>query len=106
MPTGLKSLTQTRVTSLFTTLRRAQRKDSKGSSETSSRKRTASNREERELEINSLKAEIKKKHSDKYSDLQVSVWAHMIINGIHDSADTPPNIPIITGAAKRKKEQS
>ena len=30
----------------------------------------------------------------------------MIINGIHDSIDTPLDIPIITGAAKRKKEQS
>ena len=85
---------------------KTQRKDSEGSSETSSRKRTTSNREERELKINSLKAEIKKKHPDKYSDPQVSVWARMIINGIHDSIDTPPDIPIITGAAKRKKEQS
>ena len=37
-----------------------QHKDGEGQSVTSSRKRTASNREERELEINSLKAEIKK----------------------------------------------
>ena len=85
---------------------RTQRNDGDGPSGISSRKRTASNREEREIEINSLKSEIKKKHPDIYSDPQVSVWARMISNGIHDSTDIPPDIPIITGAVKRKKEPS
>ena len=33
-------------------------------------------------------------HQEKYTKLQLKLWARMIINDIHDSYD-PPNVPMI-----------
>ena len=52
--------------------------------------------------------ELKKKHSDKkYADPQLKLWAKLILSGMHDSYDNPPNIPLITdGNTKKTPNQS
>lgn len=53
----------------------------------------------KEREIDDMVAELKEINSDKcnLSDPQYRLWARMIINGIHSSKESPPQIPMITG---------
>ena len=38
---------------------------------------------------------------------KLRLWARMISNGLHESTDEPPNVPMITGkAAKQPKRES
>ena len=62
-----------------------------------------SKREERECQQQKLYDELSKKHSDKkYTDPQLKLWDKLIQSGMHDSCDTPPNIPLITGGNTKK----
>jgi len=40
------------------------------------------------------------------NETQYRLWARMIITGVHSDKDMPPQIPIITGAAPKRKEKS
>ena len=76
-----------------------------GASEDNSRKRKRdsspappSKRVEKEREIDDMVAEIKELHeNDNYSDPQYRLWARMIVNGLHSSKESPPQVPMITG---------
>ena len=72
-----------------------------------------SKRSEKESSIDEIVLELKEIHSDKhsYSDPQYRLWARMIINGIHSSKETPPQVPMITGitptrTARRSVEET
>lgn len=45
--------------------------------------------------------ELQEKHKDKIATPRLRLWARMIIcSGIHDSTDTPPNIPAFAFAGR------
>ena len=50
-----------------------------------------------EKEIHTL---LEKKHSDKYTGPQYTLWAKFIRMGRHDNYDNPPAIPLMTGQQK------
>ena len=54
-------------------------------------------RVENEREIDDITAELKGLHGGKFGEPQFRLWARMVINGIHKSKETPPNIRMITG---------
>ena len=59
-------------------------------------KRTA-----RETEIDKIAQELREIHGlDKWTLPQYRLWARMKVNGQHDDLDTPPQIPLFTGAVK------
>ena len=64
-----------------------------------------SKREEKELEVEELAKELKELNEERLdlSEVQYRLWARMITTGIHSSKDTPPQVPMITGIAPRKK---
>ena len=47
-------------------------------------------------EINDVFDELKEKQKD-YDVPKLRLWARMIVNGIHESTEEPPNVPLITG---------
>jgi len=53
----------------------------------------------------SIVQELVDEHGDNYTEAQLRVWARLIVNGLHSSANTPPNIPIITGEPAVKKRK-
>ena len=55
---------------------------------------------DREEEVDEVFLELKEKHKDKIAPPRLRLWARMICSGIHDSTDTPPNIPAFTGRYK------
>ena len=62
-----------------------------------------SKRAEKEKDIDDLVTELKEMHSgDNYTDPQLRLWARMIINGLHTSKETPPQVPMITGITPTK----
>ena len=50
--------------------------------------------------------ELKEKHESKYTFPQLRLWARMIVAGNHDSTDTPPLIPAITGIQPKREKKS
>ncbi len=63
-------------------------------------------REKKEDEIETTFRTLREKHSDKFSDPQLRLWARMHANGLHYNLDNPPNVPAITGEpTKRKREE-
>ena len=65
---------------------------------------TSSKHAEKEREINDVTAELKELHGGKFSEPQFRLWAMMVINGIHASKGTPPNIPMITGVTPTRAQ--
>ena len=54
-----------------------------------------------------IRAQLEEKHSTKYTAPVYTLWAKFIRSGRHESYDTPPEIPLITGEQKgRKKKES
>ena len=50
-----------------------------------------------------IKEELKQKHPDmQLTDPQFALWARLIRRGLHDSYETPPNIPLLAGNTKNK----
>ena len=68
--------------------------------------RSKTKREEKE-EVEELAKELMDLHEDKMqlSETQYRLWARLIVNGIHSSKETPPQIPMITGAATPKRQK-
>lgn len=58
---------------------------------------TSSKRADKESEIDDITFDLKGLHGDKFSEPQYRLWARMIINGLHSSRESPPNVPMITG---------
>ena len=46
--------------------------------------------------------ELKEKHMDKYSTVNLRLWARMLVSGIYDSMDDPPSIPPFIGTKEKK----
>ena len=61
-----------------------------------------SNADDRESEVKKAAEKLKELHGeDKYDSRQLMLWGRMIVNGQCKSYDEPPNIPLITGKAKK-----
>ena len=66
-----------------------------------------SKRQQLDENIQDTVKELKEKHGSKYSFPQLRLWARMIAARNHDSTDSPPLIPAITGIQpKREKKPS
>ena len=66
-----------------------------------------SKRDGKEREIEDLVTELKDMHKEHhdYTDPQYRLWARMIQNGMHDSKDEPPQIPMITGITPNRSKR-
>ena len=62
----------------------------------SATKRPPTKRERNEEEVDDIFTELRKKHKD-FETPKLRLWARMIANGIHESTDEPPNVPMISG---------
>ena len=49
-------------------------------------------RQDKEERIESVFTELSMKHKEQYTTPQLKIWAHMIVNGLHESYECPPNI--------------
>ena len=63
--------------------------------------RPNSKRAKREEEIESIFEQLHDRHSEKYSDPQLRLWARMHVNGHHTDLDSPPQLltEALTGCA-------
>ena len=59
----------------------------------------ATNRQEKEEEVESVFKQLVEKHSSKYDTPQLRLWSRMIASGIHEDYSNPPDIPAFTGNA-------
>ena len=65
---------------------------------------SASSRQTKEDEGDSTYQTLKKKHLEKYETSKLRLWARMIVGGLHDNTDEPPDLPAFqSGEAKKKK---
>lgn len=64
-----------------------------------------SKREDKENKMEELAEELKELNGDKFSEMQYRLWARMIVNGIHSSKETPPQIPLITGVTPKRRNK-
>ena len=55
---------------------------------------TTSKRQEKEEEVETLFCELRDKHSGKFSVPQLRLWARMVVTGIHDDLEEPPQVPM------------
>ena len=61
-----------------------------------------SKRQTKEDEVDSTYQTLKKKHLEKYETPKLQLWARMIVGGLHDNTDEPPDIPAFqSGGAKK-----
>ena len=64
-------------------------------------------REEKESEVESIFKELQENHDGKYDTPRLRLWSRMIVAGIHDDYNNPPNIPAFTGSlSKRPRRDS
>ena len=63
----------------------------------------ASKPEENEEEVLQIVDQLTSLHSNKFTVPQYRLWAKFIQSKRHDSYDTPPNIPLITGISDARK---
>lgn len=54
-----------------------------------------------EEEVKQTALELSDRHQDRWNMRQYQIWARMFVNNQWDSLDEPPNIPLITGSAKK-----
>ena len=73
------------------------------SSETCAPSSKASKSDDREEELLEIVDQLKEKHSASYTVPQYRLWAKFIQSKRHDSYDSPPNIPLITGNPDARK---
>lgn len=76
------------------------------SDEHSDHEQPPSKRECQEEEEREIRMKLEKKHSDKYTGPQYSLWAKFIRMGRHNDYDSPPAIPLITGEQKGRAKTS
>jgi len=57
-------------------------------------------RQEKEEESEAIFKELKEKHSSKYDMPRLRLWSRMILAGIHDNYDEPPNIPAFSSTKR------
>ena len=58
-------------------------------------------RQDKEEKVESAFTELCKKHNEKYTTPQLKLWARMIVNGLHENYDCPPNVPMITDSVPK-----
>ena len=80
---------------------RGQKRKSEAQSVEPPPKRDRQAEDEREI-----RTKLEKKHGDKYTGPQYTLWAKFIRMGRHDSYDDPPSIPLMTGEQKGQSKKS
>lgn len=65
---------------------------------------TTTLREEKESEVESTFERLSEDHGDNYDTPKLRLWSRMIVAGIHNDFENPPNIPAFNGnSAKRTR---
>ena len=80
---------------------RGQKRKNEGQSVEPPPKRDRQAEEEKEI-----RTKLEKKHCDKYTGPQYTLWAKFIRMGRHDNYDDPPSIPLMTGEQKGQSKKS
>ena len=60
----------------------------------------------KEDDVDSVFKELKEKHRDKFSTVQLRLWARMVANDLHDDLEQPPSIPAFCTTPKRARQPS
>jgi len=63
---------------------------------------STSKRQTKEREIDAIFKALKEKHIDKYENPKLKLWARMIVGGLHEDTDEPPDIPAFQADIKKK----
>jgi len=64
---------------------------------------STSKRQTKESEVDAVYETLKTKHVDKFDNPKLRLWARMVVGGLHESTDEPPDIPAFQGGVKKKK---
>ena len=68
-----------------------------------------SKREETEQRVLEIAEELEEMHEDdntlNFSEVQYRLWARMIVTGVHNSKESPPQVPMITGSTPRRSQR-
>ena len=65
----------------------------------------ASKTQSKEAKVDLIFSELKKKHHEIYKVPKLRLWARMIVGGLHNNIDKPPDIPVFhCGEPKKRKE--
>ena len=62
--------------------------------------------QERGDQIDEVFKDLKSRHNDKYSVLQLRLWSRMICTSLYDDMDKPPNIPAFGASTKKPRKES
>ena len=60
----------------------------------------------KEAEVDSVFSELKRKHHDNYEVPKLRLWVRMIVGGLHDNTDKPPDIPVFQCGVPKKRKKS
>ena len=64
-------------------------------------------RQEQEQDVESTFKELQEKHGQKYDNPRLRLWSRMIVSGIHDDLDNPPDVPAFSlSEPKRRRKES
>ena len=66
----------------------------------------ATNRQEKEDEVDEVYKTLKEKHGSKYDVPRLRLWARMICANLHEDTENPPNIPAFSNVSKKPKKDS
>ena len=57
-------------------------------------------------EVENIMERLQEKHKDKYTVIQLRLWANMLQLGTHRDYESPPNCPMFGGGKKKPKKKS
>ena len=84
----------------------AKGKENSGKRGNENREDEPKSKRERNYDVEAeIRAQLEEKHATKYTGPVYVLWAKFIRNGRHESYDTPPPIPLITGEQRGKKKK-
>ena len=64
---------------------------------------STSKRQTKKSEVDAMYETVKTKHVDKFDNPKLRICARMVVGGLHESTDEPPDIPAFQGGVKKKK---
>ena len=67
---------------------------------------TTTLREEKESEVESTFERLSEDHSDNYDTPKLRLWSRMIVAGIHNDFENPPNIPAFNGNSAERTRRN
>ena len=69
----------------------------------SKKKRKVDDKEER---VSQILDQLKKKHSDEFTNFQLRIWSEMIVGGVYTNLDSPPTTSMFNRAGGKKSKKT